>query len=286
VLSQTYENVEIIVVDDTTTDLPKHASEKVKYIHIPETVWVSENRNAGIAAATGKYIAILDDDDYWLPHHLDRLILHMEIDESVGLATSNGYVVHEYNAEPIEVLFPNHTNEMEGNLFIKMLWNCFSLPSFMVVKRSVLDKTGLFKNISSEDLNLLIRISAVTNVYYDPVPTGVWYKRFDDTSASYVSQENVKNRLMILLPTIDNLSELHTIRNLTLIEKTVIYLQKYYYEGAIVGIYFMYNHKNRYKKMYSCLIRYPEFTPLTLLTPLCKCKTFRDNGEKLKQRLL
>lgn len=70
-LSQTYKNIEVIVVDDASTDgTPEYCNElPLRYIYIPkeESRGGNHARNLGILAAKGEYVAFLDDDDYWLP---------------------------------------------------------------------------------------------------------------------------------------------------------------------------------------------------------------------------
>ena len=115
VINQTYQNIEIIIVDDVG-NVPKEIkilSDKIKYLHIPNTLWVSENRNAGINISNGKYIAGLDDDDYWFNNYLDTLIPIMEADETIGFACSNGYQTNELHENPTKLMFPHLQNEMQ-----------------------------------------------------------------------------------------------------------------------------------------------------------------------------
>jgi glycosyltransferase involved in cell wall biosynthesis len=81
VLKQTYENVEIIVVDDGSTDETVTVIEKMKTnYHNIRLVKCDTNRgggaarNFGIERASGEIVAFLDSDDYWLPHKLERQV--------------------------------------------------------------------------------------------------------------------------------------------------------------------------------------------------------------------
>ncbi len=74
VLTQSYPNVECIVVDDKSTDGTADAvaelnDGRIQYIYIPaeESKGGNHARNVGLRAANGKYVAFLDDDDFWLP---------------------------------------------------------------------------------------------------------------------------------------------------------------------------------------------------------------------------
>lgn len=81
---QTYQNIEIIVVDDNNPDTAERIqTERVidslqlpnlKYIRHPENMNGSAARNTGIRAAKGKYIAFLDDDDVYLPYRVEKSV--------------------------------------------------------------------------------------------------------------------------------------------------------------------------------------------------------------------
>jgi glycosyltransferase involved in cell wall biosynthesis len=93
VYDQTFKDYEIIVVDDTWSTLPLYKNHPaVRFIHIPQTPYPGVSRNAGIKAARGKYIAFLDDDDYWYCNKLKRQISFLEQHPEIGLVCSNGNV--------------------------------------------------------------------------------------------------------------------------------------------------------------------------------------------------
>ncbi len=84
VLSQTYSNIEIIIVDDGSTDntenvIKSHITDsRVKYIKKLENRGACYARNIGIANATGEYIAFQDSDDIWKKEKLDEQIKFLE----------------------------------------------------------------------------------------------------------------------------------------------------------------------------------------------------------------
>jgi glycosyltransferase involved in cell wall biosynthesis len=87
-LAQTSAPLEIIVVDDgSTDDTPRILAEyggRIRTIRQPNA-GVSAARNTGIAAAAGDLIALLDSDDSWAPTKLERQIARMAVDPGVGL---------------------------------------------------------------------------------------------------------------------------------------------------------------------------------------------------------
>ena len=80
VINQTYQNLEIIIINDGSSEKEYYESsfeERIKLIHLKENqtrlngFGPGSIRNFGINEAKGKYIAFLDDDDLWLPNKLD-----------------------------------------------------------------------------------------------------------------------------------------------------------------------------------------------------------------------
>lgn len=88
VLSQTYKNWEMIIVDDCSNDLSQEYIEKysqkdgrIKLIKLNENVGAGIARNEAIKSAKGKYIAFLDSDDLWEKNKLKKQIIFMEENE-------------------------------------------------------------------------------------------------------------------------------------------------------------------------------------------------------------
>lgn len=92
VLSQSYENWELIVIDDcstdTTLDIVNGINDKrVKVIVNKVNLGVAKSRNAGISIASGQYIAFLDSDDLW---HINKLEKQVEAIKKSNFACSHG----------------------------------------------------------------------------------------------------------------------------------------------------------------------------------------------------
>src|SRR6202035_1040722 len=85
---QTYAPLEVIVIDDGSTDetalVLAAYGDRIRTIR-ENNAGVGAARTSGIAAARGEYIALLDSDDLWLPRKLELQIARFEVDPALGL---------------------------------------------------------------------------------------------------------------------------------------------------------------------------------------------------------
>ena len=146
VLRQTLSDYEIIVVDDGSTDntrtlLRDRFGDTVSYIGKPNNEGLSAARNTGIERARGTYIAILDDDDCWLPEKLARQVKLMESDPAPGLVYCGSLKVNG-RGEVLEEMKPTK----RGDIFEDLLHRNYLLgpASVALFTRDVLRKSGLF----------------------------------------------------------------------------------------------------------------------------------------------
>lgn len=192
VLDQTYTNVELIVVDDGSTD---GTYKKIKAYGDKLTLLTHEehdNRgqsaaiNLGLTRATGKYIAILDSDDYWELNKLEIQVGYIEQHPDVGLVYANGYGIDANGT----VLYPIYSSDhVEPNDPDQILLDCYiALPVNSLVRKDVYDLVGGFEETyrAAQDHDMLIRISEVTKFAY--LTDYLWYYRRHDKSISSTQQ--------------------------------------------------------------------------------------------------
>jgi len=169
VLSQSYTNFEVIVVDDGSVDGQKdcifkwaNRDRRVRYIY-QDNQGVSSARNVGFNHSSGNYIAFLDADDVWMPNNLAVKIEKFE-KGNFGLVHSDGCLIDE-RSNIVDGLMAGH----EGRLLKNMLaWTGTQVPgpSSILVKREVINTIGLFDtNLStSADQDFFLRVSSRYNI--------------------------------------------------------------------------------------------------------------------------
>ncbi|MDI6883463.1 MAG: glycosyltransferase [Patescibacteria group bacterium] len=161
VLSQTYQNLEVIVIDDGSTD---NTQEVVKSFNDPRIIYIwQENkgpaaaRNTGIKKTQGKYIAFLDSDDFWLKEKLEKQVRFLEENPEVGLLGSGCYQLDEKGEVIGEKIFPAE-NKVLQKILIK--YNPF-IQSSVILRKEVFDRMGKYDEnfLQSEDYELWLRIA-------------------------------------------------------------------------------------------------------------------------------
>jgi glycosyltransferase involved in cell wall biosynthesis len=147
VLNQKYQNLECIVIDDSSDDDTVHKLNIIKKSDSRLIILIHDNnqhasaaRNTGIAAATGDYIAFLDDDDVWMKSKLSKQVelLSTESDD-VGL------VYCWFNIIDGDDEVGSRKPELEGYLFDELLvGQPLGNASTLLIKKNVINRIGGF----------------------------------------------------------------------------------------------------------------------------------------------
>jgi len=146
VISQTYQNWELIIINDYSKDnTPKiienyaNADSRIKVFSNSKNVGVSETRNKGIELATGNWIAFLDSDDMWHPQKLEKQIEKIKSNSADFIFTGASYVNEKGEAYSGVFCVPEKIS------FNELLFqNVISCSSVLLNKR-------LMKNIKMEN---------------------------------------------------------------------------------------------------------------------------------------
>jgi glycosyltransferase involved in cell wall biosynthesis len=171
VLSQDFDDFELIVVDDGSTDntqdiLDGYARD-ITVIR-QDNRGVSAARNAGIDSASGQFIAFLDSDDLWLPGKLSLQVDFFNSNpEALICQTEEIWIKNGKRVNP-----KKHHKKFSGMIFRHSLPLCIVSPSAVMLKKSLLDKTGVFDESfpACEDYDLWLRISCKYPVFLIDTP--------------------------------------------------------------------------------------------------------------------
>lgn len=180
-LSQTYPNLEIVAIDDGSTDGTRKILEdyggRIRILEHPGRTNKGQSAaiNLGIRSTKGNYIAILDSDDLWAPEKIERQVEFLEKNPDVGLVYVNGFAVDEEGKTLYMLFRPGH---VEPNSPGRVLLEChFSVPSNALVRRSDFEMAGEFDETmrSAQDHDMAIRLAEVTKLAY--LDELLWYYR-------------------------------------------------------------------------------------------------------------
>ena len=163
VFAQTYQDYEIVVVDDGSTDDTRSILaaylDRIHMVSQPNR-GVSAARNAGVRAsgAPGEYIAFLDDDDEWMPEKLARCVPVLDQDLDCALVYNDVFKI-DLSGRPMPNQAPQ-TLGIDSPTLAQMLtrpWNV--VPSQLIVRRDVFDRCAGFDErlINGEDIFFLLR---------------------------------------------------------------------------------------------------------------------------------
>lgn len=170
VFSQDHQNIEVIVVNDCSTDntlnLLKEYKKKIKIISLEKNKGQSFARNIGVKESKGDIIGFLDADDIWPENHISLGLKYLNNEGNYDFV--RGYTKY--------FRFINGKKEITNSVFMEMLVGA------SLYKKDIFDKVGFFDEDMKcgEDLDWFIRISE----------SNLKEKRIEDTMLFYRRHEN------------------------------------------------------------------------------------------------
>lgn len=198
VLRQTYEDLEVIVVDDndpgteartlTEASMTKYVEDaRVHYVKHPRNMNGSAARNTGVRESHGVYIAFLDDDDEFYPQKIESQVKCMgSRDHSWGACYAD-YVQLDINGK----IVMRNGEHREGNLFLEVLKrNLFiHAGSNMMVRRTVFEELNGFDEsfLRNQDIEFMVRLLRKYKLAYVRAP-GVIVHMHKKESAIAISE--------------------------------------------------------------------------------------------------
>lgn len=187
VLSQSYQNIECIVVDDASTDdTQKYCSNRsdIVYVRIEEEESKGGNyaRNKGIAAAQGEVVAFLDDDDYWVKDKVEKQIKLLGDQEN--LMVFCGRKIELVNGGTIDYLDDMPQRKSRGDMKRRILYTFPTVTSCIMVHKGAIEKVGCFDDNLKfwQESEMLIRLAQIAQFEYVNEPLVVYRLDKNDTN--------------------------------------------------------------------------------------------------------
>lgn len=188
ITTQTYENLEIIIVDDNEPNdefsvivqerIMQIEDERIKYLQQENPINGAAARNYGIKHARGEYIAFLDDDDEWLPEKIEKQVkVLQDLDSSYGGVTC--LVTIFKNGKEVRTS-PAYT---EDNLHKRVLEHSVSIFTDTVLfRKGHLDKTGYFNESLQRHQDLQLFTDFLAHYKMKPMNEVLVHVHTDDPS--------------------------------------------------------------------------------------------------------
>ncbi len=176
VLGQTYKSLELIVVDDGSTDQTREVvcryGDQVRYIR-QDNAGPSKTRNNGIRATDSELIAFLDSDDVWLPGKIQEQINLLEERSDLSVVFCDAELVDEggrsygsvWKQRGCYETMLDESQQLARPFATVMFMDCI-LPSAVLLRRTCLDRAGLFDESLRyvEDKDLWLRIALTSKM--------------------------------------------------------------------------------------------------------------------------
>lgn len=192
VFDQTYQNIEIVVVDDGSTDNTAEIAQSFSQVHYiyQENQGVSVARNTAISRAGGEYIAFLDADDIWMPDKLSIQIEYMLGNPEFRITTTDKTNFLEPGTQ-----LPNHLKQIDN-------WESMeeNIPSMMMVHHSVFKEIGYYSPDykASEDTEWIWR-AMDAKIPIKKIEKNLVRRRLHGSNLSWVMVKDHKANLMRIL---------------------------------------------------------------------------------------
>ena len=173
VLAQDFRDLELIIVDDASTDntpevvRPFLADKRVHYFPLAKQPNIAAIRNFANQQAQGKYIAVLDSDDFWCePKKLSRQFEFLESHPDIVMAGSCAIIIDADGKEKRRAVKPSSDAEIKKVFLLK---NPFFHSSLMYRKGSILALGGYDEKLKyCDDFDLWLRLNEMESFYNFP----------------------------------------------------------------------------------------------------------------------
>jgi alpha-1,3-rhamnosyltransferase len=209
ILNQTYNNIQLIVIDDgskdNSVDIIKSLQPTYNFIfEAQQNEGVSKTLNNAIKKyATGKYIAFLASDDYWELNKLEKQILFLEKNDTLGMVCGKARIVN--NQSKIVGALETGNASMAFNFNNIALGKRMVAALTVVLKKDVLDKVGLFdEDLAIEDLDMWLRIAHIFPIGFMDEKLAFYRQHDTNASSKVITMAKARSKILQKWKNIDS----------------------------------------------------------------------------------
>lgn len=193
-MNQGYSNLEMIVVNDCSTDespeiLKKLAAEdsRIKLMHNATNLKIVACLNKAIEMASGKYIARMDADDISLPDRIEKQIAFLEAHENIAACGCNYIIIDEHGNKTGKVLFESKPELLKAEL---LFFSAFAHPA-VTMRTAAAREAGLYKAgmVPAEDYEFWLSIAEKFEMAN--LPENLLLYRWHGSNISVVQKNNL-----------------------------------------------------------------------------------------------
>lgn len=214
VLSQDYENYELLIIDDGSTDNSKDViekymdSKKIRYLYQSNS-GQSVARNRGIEEANGDFICFLDSDNRWLPGKLSASVEAFERNPEADIVYGDVVLINEQGHEFSRKNMKRYSGKITTHLLKD---NCVSMNTTMSKTNSIRAVGGFSGQVKvADDYDLWLRLSAEYTYKYIPKLMADYRVMTNQISSDkkrrFSSNEEIIRRFLVANPNLLSVSE-------------------------------------------------------------------------------
>ncbi|MDA9550099.1 glycosyltransferase [bacterium] len=256
IIEQTYDNWEIIIINNYSTDttvelVEKFKEPRIRLINFNNNGVIATSRNIGIKKSRGEWIAFLDSDDIWYPSKLEKCMSIIGDDKNVTAVCHGERWVYSDNYYRDVRYGPRSLATYDSLLF---QGNCIS-TSAVVVRGTLIEKVGLFSEkkqfITAEDYDLWLKL-AKSNVFFAFIPEALGEFRIHPGGNSQFIIKNMNAILSVLNHHYNEIESKDMWKHIRYLRA-----QSLIFYGAGRGFQKQNNRRSSFKLFFRSMITYP-----------------------------
>ncbi|MFZ4798571.1 MAG: glycosyltransferase family 2 protein [Bacteroidia bacterium] len=251
ILDQTFKNIEIIFIDNNSTDQSFEIASKIlKNSTIPYSLnkrnsnfGIANNLNFAVNLCKGKYVTSISTDDWLTNDSITKKVNYLEENTEFAMVSSDGYIYNQSRNETIPYI---EKRAKTGYLFKDLLKDNFIFAIGVLIKLSVIKEVGLYdEECPIEDWSMWLKISKNHQIGFIPEKLAYYRKHGNNFSGNFKKMKQVE---------LDLLNKYKEYPETVIGKKNVRY-RFYHYTilGALSKLPFYYSTKNMFWNLHSKL---------------------------------